>query len=236
MEKQLDKYQKWLKQINNEALNLSYTQLVWDKLTIIQNNSKHFKKTGRHLQNWIHNNYVCHLVMLISRICDPNGCKKSDRNLSKFLKEIKNKNYITFERYLNTYNPIPPKDCERKYIEVNGIKIKELCLTYEEVESEYIEITKTSKSSDSCDIMINDDLNKIESIFESVRKLRDKRIAHLTNTKIKNVPTYETINKNVEELLDIIKKYNLLIFNVHETFDYCDLNIHSVFEKPWIEY
>ena len=232
----LDKYQEWLKQINNEALNLSYTQLVWNKLTTIQNNSEHFKKTGGHLQNWIHNNYVCHLVMLISRICDPNGKRQSDRNLTKFLKEIKKNHYITFERFLNAHNPLPPFEKELKFIDVNGIKIKEFRTTHEEVEKDYIEITQISKSSDYCDKMIEEDLCTIKLIFETISSLRDKRIAHLTSTKIEKVPTYKNVNENVEKLLNIIRKYNLLIFNVHETFDYCDLNVHTVFEKPWIKY
>ena len=236
MKKQLDKYQIWLKQINNEALNLNYTQLVWDKLTTIQNNSNHFKKTGGNLQKWIHNNYICHFIMLISRICDPSGTQKSDRNLSKFLKEIRDNHYITFERFLNAHNPLPPHEQELKFIEINGIKMKESCLTYEEVENDYLEITKISKSDDFCDGMIEEDLNEIKYISESIKKLRDKRIAHLTNTKIEKVPTYKSVNENVENLLNIIRKYNLLIFNVHETFDYCDLNIHTVFEKPWIEH
>lgn len=82
--------------------------------------------------------------MLISRICDPSGTQKSDRNLSKFLKEIKNNHYITFERFLNAHNPISPREQELKFIEVNGIKIKEACLTYEEAENDYLEITKIS--------------------------------------------------------------------------------------------
>ncbi len=235
MKNQLDKYQEWITQINREALRLNNTQQVWNKLTTIQNNSKHFKRTGRHLQEWIQDNYVCNLIMIISRICDPKGSRDSDRNLSKFLREIKTYNYITFERFLNTYNPLPPKDCERKFIEVNGIKIKEMCLTYEEVEHNYIEITQISKSTDSCDEMITNDLIEIKNIFDTVSTLRDKRIAHLTSTEINKIPTFEEVNIKVDKLLNIIRKYNLLIFNNHETFEYADLNIHTVFEKPWIE-
>lgn len=84
--------------------------------------------------------------------------------------------------------------------------------------------------------MIEKDLNEIKYISELIKKLRDKRNAHLTNVKIEKVPTYKCVNENVEKLLNIIRKYNLLIFNVYETFDYCDLNIHTVFEKPWIEH
>ena len=236
MEKPLDKYQRWITQINKEALRLNYTQRVWNELTTIQNNSKHFKKTGRHLQEWINGNYICHVIMLISRICDPKAMRNSDRNLSKFLREVKDKQYICFERFLNTYNLMPPKENERKVIEIDGMKVKEFCTTYEDVEKIYLEITQVSKINDTCNEMIEKDLLEIETIFKSVGKLRDKRIAHLTKTKIKKVPTYQDVDENIKKLLNIIRKYNHLIFNVYETFDYCDLNIHTVFEKPWIEH
>ena len=42
----LDKYQKWLKDISDEVLGLTFSLDVWKQVIEIENNSKYFKKWG----------------------------------------------------------------------------------------------------------------------------------------------------------------------------------------------
>ncbi len=232
----LDKYQKWLNEISEEVIGLTFSLDVWQQVTEIQNNSDYFKKCGRHFQHWQNQNYTYRMVMTIGSITDPCITKKDDRNFIKLLENLKIHNYISFERFLKTYSIPPSKKADKKLIDCFGnIKIYEAALTIEDAQKEFEEITGLSYKEKDFSVMLNKDIEEIEQIFNKIKKLRHKKLAHLTNTKVKKVPTYDDIEQSVMQLQNLVHKYYLLLFNIHQTFHYYDLNVKSVFEKAWIK-
>ena len=94
-----DKILRHFDLILDEVRGLVYSLDVWNQLTEIQNHSKHFKKYGGHLQDWLAQNYTYKVIVQIGKITNPNY-QKDDVNFIKLLKEVSEKKYISFERFL----------------------------------------------------------------------------------------------------------------------------------------
>lgn len=232
----LDKYQKWLREISDEVLGLTFSLDVWKQVIEIENNSKYFKKWGGHFQHWQNQNYSYRMVMTIGSITDSCITKKDDRNFVKFLENLKEDKYISFEKFLKTYNIPPIKESDKKVIDYFGnIEIYEIVRTVEDAQNEFEEITGLSYQEKDFSPMINKDIDEIKQIFNKIKKLRHKKLAHLTNAKVKKVPTYNDIEQSVIQLQDLVHKYYLILFNEHKAFHYHGLNVKTVFEEAWIK-
>lgn len=116
----LDKYQKWLKDIPDEVLGLTFSLDVWKQVIEIENNSKYFKKWGGHFQHWQNQNYTYRMVITLGKITDPCTRNKDDRNFIKLLEQLKIQNYISFDKFIKTYSLPPVEKPKRKIIEYIG--------------------------------------------------------------------------------------------------------------------
>ena len=232
----LDKYQKWLKEISDEVQGLTFSLDVWKQVTEIENNSEYFKKWGGHFQHWQNQNYTYRMVITLGGITDPCTTQKDDRNFIKFLGELKNCNYISFERFLKTYSIPPVAESKRKIIEYIGdVAIYEIVRTIEDAQNEFKEITGYSYKEKDFSKMIDKDIEEVKQIFIKIKKWRHKKLAHITKTTVEKVPTYEDIEKSIEQLQILVKKYYLILFNTYQTFHYNNLNVKTVFQKAWIK-
>ena len=211
MNKKLDKYQKWLQIIFDEVLDLSFSEEVWNTLTKIEKRSSHFKKYGGHLQLWIDKNYTYKVIVQIAKICDPKANRKDDMNLTLFLSKLKEKQYISFEKFLATYKKAPIKEEERKILYYYGnTPLYELTTTIEDVQKNFKEITGYSHKRTDFSIMINKDINQVKEVFNIIETFRHKKIVHLTRTDADKIPTYGDIKKCIKILKKIVKKYYLI--------------------------
>lgn len=232
----LDKYQKWLKDISDEVLGLTFSLDVWKQVIEIENNSKYFKKWGGHFQHWQNQNYTYRMVITLGKITAPCTRNKDDRNFIKLLEQLKIQNYISFDKFIKTYSLPPVEKPKRKIIEYIGEgAIYEMTRTIEDAQNDFEEITGCSYMEKDFSKMIDKDIEEIKQIFNKIKKLRHKKLAHMTDTTVREVPTYEDIEKSIEQLQVLVKKYYLILFNTHQTFHYYDLNVKTVFEEAWIK-
>ena len=236
MNKKLDKYQKWLNLLKEEVLDLSYSEEVWNTITKIEKRSKHFRGHGGHLQNWIDVNYTYRTVFQIAKICEPKTYKKDDRSFYKFLKELKDKNYISFEKFLRAHNPRPIYEKDRKITGYfNNIPLLELTTTVEDVQKDFKKITHYSWKRKDFSIMLEKDMQILENVFNIVEKFRHKKLAHLTKGNVKNIPTYDDIKQSIIILKKLTKKYYLILFNENISFHFFNLDVKTVFKEAWIK-
>ena len=77
------------------------------------------------------------------------------------------------------------------------------------------------------------DLQIISDIFNKIKKIRHKEIAHLTNKKILNHPTYKELNNDIDTLKKIIEKYVLL--ETKSGSMPLPVEIKELFSEAWIE-
>lgn len=238
MSDKLDKYQKWLEIISDEVRGLTYSLDVWKQVTQIENSSSHFKKYGGHFQHWQNQNYAYRMIMTLCKITNPENDDRhrDDRNFIKLLSELKKKSYISFEQFLKMYNqelPLLPK--ETFVTESNGLKIYEVSICLNDAKRKFEDITGYSYTKKDFSNMLENDISKIENIFNSIKKLRNKKLAHLTNTNLEKVPNYNDIEKYVEILQKLVNKYCSIILNARIAFHFDNLNVKTVFEKAWIK-
>lgn len=221
MKKSNDKYEEWFHQIHEEILDLNTNYTIWENMINIENNSSHFRKTGRLFQIWQNNNFVFKIVIQLCRLTE-NGNRTDDRSLYNFLIAIRDNNILSYKNYRNLYGTLAP-----------------LILTEEGIIEQFENLTK-QKYTDSCFCeTINNDINKLTNINNSIKKFRNKHIAHLTSYsgEIKKI-TFKGLKKNIEELAEIVNKYSNLLYantNFHELADIKIENLlKDLFKKAWI--
>ena len=236
MNDKLDKYQKWLNIISDEVRGLTFSLDVWKQVTQIENSSSHFKEYGGHFQHWQNQNYTYRMIISLCKITDPKIKEKDDKNFIKLLSELKETSYISFERFLKTYDTVLPLEPEITFIkESNGIKMYDRSLCLKDAQESFEDITGYSYKETDFSNMLDADISEIENIFKSIKKIRHKKLAHLTTTTIKNIPTYNDIENQIKILQEIVNKYYLILFNANIAFHFYDLNVKTVFEEAWIK-
>ena len=151
--------QQYITKIYEEFIELEVSNNIWNEFVNIVNNSKHFKKYGGSFLHWIMNNYICSMVILISKLTDKK--QKTDdisiieylkfkykishdktilkdiqdiKDINKTFKEIRNKNIAHFT---STDVQQPPlfKDLN---ISINNLKIILKKYYFEETKNVYV--------------------------------------------------------------------------------------------------
>ena len=77
--------------------------------------------------------------------------------------------------------------------------------TIEDAQNNFEEITGCSYMEDFSK-MIDKDIEEIRQILNK-KKLRHRKLAHMTNTTVRKVHTYEGVEKSFEQLQVLVKKY-----------------------------
>ncbi len=236
MKEKKDKILKQFDLILEEIQGLVYSNDVWKELVQIQNNSKHFKRYGGHLQHWLSQNYTYRMILQLCKITEPNANKEDDVSFIKLLKQINEKKYISFKRFLQTYNP-PPEE-ERKFWDVEtygNITISTTNTTINDVIKKFEDITKYPHQQQDFSEMIEAHIKQLKDIYDNLKKLRRKKLAHLTSTNVDQIPTYQELDEYVNIIKDIAQHYLLILYNTSSDFHFIDLNVKTVFEKAWID-
>lgn len=230
-----DKILRHFDLILDEVRGLVYSLDVWNQLTEIQNHSKHFKKYGGHLQDWLAQNYTYKVIVQIGKITNPNY-QKDDVNFIKLLKEVSEKKYISFERFLQSYDPPPEKERRIWNVVKDGpFETYNRNFTVEDAKESFESKTGFPYNHTDFSEMINQDIQKLDEVFRKIKKLRHKKIAHLTTAEIKKVPTYADVEDCINTIKAVAQKYKLIFYHSHDDFHYINLNIRTVFEKAWID-
>lgn len=76
--------QQYITAIYEEFIELEISKNTWIEFKNIVNNSEHFKRYGSPFLHWIMNNYICRMVIFISKITDKKQ-KSDDISIIEYL-------------------------------------------------------------------------------------------------------------------------------------------------------
>jgi len=212
-----DKFEKWFNDIKDQLIQIIICQKINNQMRYIFKENPKLHRGGN-FWNWLDQNYIYSIVIQVARLVEK-GRYSDDRSFHKFLSELKNAdNYkivISEEKYLEKFGPFLEEHLGEKYIRN---EFKKITLNQQIIE------------------VLNSDVIILDNIFEKFEKLRHKKIAHLTSTElnISELPTYNDIDKSIEELKKLVNKYSLLINANHIVFD-VPIYYGKIFNIPWIE-
>ena len=211
MKQKLEKWDRWLKVILEEAQNLVLYQFVYRDLQSMIDNNKDLQKPSL-FYDFMFTSYAAWAVMAVRRIA------KAQKDSISFigLLEDMGENYqlLTRERFVSLYRP-EMKDCaERDFDRISGVE----------------------GSSHISPDMISVDVAELETITRTIEAYADKYVAHHDRRKLHNLPTWNDLEHCITVVEKLALKYQFLFRAIdNETllptiiYDW-----REVFYIPWL--
>jgi len=203
-----------LKALNQEVSHmLDSKHVFWEVQNMIRSNASIQKSNI--FYSWLAKNYIVDLLVRIRH--QAYGVRKDDISFARLLKEIMaDPHVLSRKRFERLYkgNSNAQRDFEKFY----GWK-------------------KVIRKQHINQAMIKRDLANLERIARKLARYTNKRVAHLTNARIRTVPTFNQTNPSIDYLEKLVIKYELILngANYGETiFPTFQYEWQDIFRVPWI--
>jgi len=196
MDDRFNKWNKWIDVILSEITKLSIDRhIFWEVQDIISNNPK-IQKPSK-FYNFLRNIYAASALMGVRKQVK---IDKDSISFAKLLQEICNTpKILSRTRFFANYKG----STVEKIAKLMGS-------TVEEFESRNFD-QFAGKTGDHVDPeLIKLDLGELKSKAQKCEKYADQRVAHFDKKAISNIPTFTDLDKCIDFLEMLIKKYYLL--------------------------
>lgn len=211
MNQKFEKWNKWLDIIHSEITNLSiYKNIFWEVQAIIKNNPKIQKPSS--FYEFLGSSYIALIIMGIRR-------------------QIKiDKDSISFAKLLNEISINPEFITRKHFVDIYKENLDEL--TANEEFNDF-----AGGCIDHVDPqLVKKDLEELTCKGNLLEAYADKIIAHHDKKSPKSLPTFDDVNKYIELLEELMKKYYLLfraksLMSILPTYQY---DWKSIFREKWI--
>jgi hypothetical protein len=225
----LEKWKRWLGEIEIELSWLLRSQDIFKAIGQIYQENKNIQKPAL-FHSWLINNYADSIASGIRKLADEDKKnRKQAISLHSLIKDIsQNPDVLTRQDFVSRY----PKDTIDKEL------ADEYCIKRgptDEVFEEFFEKGQNQVSVDK----LEEDMASIIGITKSISVHVDKNVAHIDKNreKFKPPPTFEDVDKALQELDRIYCKYALLLtgndmITLKPVIQY---DWKEVLRCPWIE-
>ncbi|RKU31845.1 hypothetical protein C6497_00765 [Candidatus Poribacteria bacterium] len=210
MDQKLEKWEKWLKSIRYEVMDLVRSKHIFWKLgDIVKNNPKIQKSNS--FYEFAGDTYIAYSVIGVRRQIKPHRDSISFVGLLQEIVEMPC--VLSRERFVALYG----KDSQ---LEANHDFDQFACADAEHIEPNWVK----------------QDLEKLKGLGREVKNFADKRIAHYDKQPVENIPSFGELDACIDFLAELTKKYWLLFKGtsiemlVMPIVDYWD----EIFRQPWI--
>jgi len=196
MDDRFNKWNKWIDMIRSEITRLSIDRnIFWEVQDIIKNNPKIQKPSS--FYDFLRNAYAASALMGVRRQVK---IDKDSISFAKLLREIcDNPEILSRTRYFAHYKGNSVEEIAKR-----------LGITVEKYRSQDFN-QFAGKAGDHVDPeLIKLDLGELKSKAQQCEKYADQRVAHLDKKAISNIPTFTDLDKCIDFLEMLIKKYYLL--------------------------
>jgi hypothetical protein len=222
MDSKLEKWKRWIDVIKKDVTFILIDQHVYiDLLKILKKNPQN--DGFAFFYNFVTRGYIASTLMGIRRQIKTNFDSIS---LIMLLNDIQaNINILNSEILIRRSNY---KGCDSH--EINDYLSPEFLEKHNKDEAQKIYKIITAK-------FIQSDINHLSTSVQRCEDYSDKRIAHLDKRPVKNIPTFDELNKCISLLEKLILKYERLITGSAYAQLYPEPQFpwKKIFEKPWIE-
>lgn len=182
------KWKKWIDKIGHDLGDLLISQDIFKEVAQIVASNKQIRSSPFFF-TWIQNNYMDSIVVGLARLNDHDGRTISLHNLIKEIKE--NPEAITRDYFVSRY---------RKWMQEKGMADNDFN-KFAQKNNQYISSSK-----------LNKDIKHLDEETELIKNFRDQWVAHLDmNQAIKQLPTHNDVEKALEYLDEIFRRYYMLI-------------------------
>ena len=196
MDDRFNKWNKWIDMIRSEITRLSIDRnIFWEVQDIIKNNPKIQKPSS--FYDFLRNTYATSALMGVRRQVK---IDKDSISFAKLLVEISdNPEILSRTRYFSHYKGSSIEEIAKR-----------LGITVEKYRSQDFD-QFAGKTGDHVDPeLIKLDLEKLKLKAQKCEKYADQRVAHFDKKAISNIPTFTNLDKCIDFLEMLIKKYYLL--------------------------
>ncbi len=212
MENRIEKWNKWMKYIRQDAEMLSEHQKIFSDLRGIVSNNINLQKEKRNpFVNFIWDSYVGNTLITIRRQLKRN----QNNSLVQLLCEIiDTPELLSREGFVDLF-PVAQQVEADIIFSQKFSRIDEGHIDHEEVEK---------------------DLNILRTIGKRIEEVADKRMAHYDMKPPKRYPNLKEVNECIDYLVELTKKYWLLFTGEKLEVDFTPLpdDWQEIFREPWI--
>lgn len=203
----LEKWTRWIDSMHKDVEKILINRMFYKKYLEIVKNNSEIQ-TPSDFHIWIRENYVASIVSAIRRQLDT----RSDIvSMAKLLSEIKNNNQIlTREWYKNLHN-------------------------YDWADADF---TNAAGNGDFFDKkIVKRDLAELAKLGEDIKEYANTYISHKSKIEMIKVPTFNDVDKFIDKLEEIMKRYILLFTasGYSELLPTWQYNWEEIFTKKWIK-
>ena len=187
-EQMLAKWRNWLRQIERETFQLHLNRRFWRELVDIVRSNGAIPEPG-HIMGWFASLYSTTQAIGIRR-----QAERSNQSLTfaRLLKQVHDHPHVmTRSEYLRYYDGADPFEQElanEEFDEFSGVGHDTLAAH-----------------------LVQADLRQLDESTKPIMSYVDKRIAHLDARTVDEVPTYNDLDRALDELERVLKKYALLL-------------------------
>lgn len=211
------KWSEWISSIESAVTELCVGREVYKETLEMYRRNPEIQKPSL-FYSWMRGLFITWSVTLIGRLVDP---RKDTRSFVRFLRSIrKSSNSLSREHhvalYINTMMNFSAEEAAR-------IANREFdCLVGK---------TETSLPKKQ----VEADVAQLIEVTKPIITFRHERVAHLAANPSEQLPSYEHLDAAVSALVDLLRKYSLLIRGVSaDPFPPIQYDWMEIFRVPWI--
>jgi hypothetical protein len=201
------KWGGWIDSIHKDVEKLLSDREIYRRYLEIVKNNREIQSPAD-FHIWVRENYVASVVTAIRRQLDT---RKDVVSLMRLLIEIRNHNQIlSRDWYKNTHQ-------------------------YDWADVDFTNVAGNGTFFDNK--IADEDIKQLELLGKSIQEYSHKYVAHKSKDQMKKIPTFDDVDKFIEKLEEITKKYILLFTasgytGLLPTWQY-DWDI--IFKEKWIK-
>ena len=197
---------KWLDKIGKRIFKIKFC-IDYNKYFIENYKKGAFTSLYQEFILWIKFNYKSNIIMLLTGLLEKSD-RKDDLNFQKFLNCVEKYGIEYLKKELFSKKPKYFSDFNNIKLEMpddNDFIEKQRC--------EYIENTYFKS------LNIQEDINNINKMFKKLQNIRNKHIAHFTDSSKTSNITYDDLEDIAISMINIFDKYAHIIMNTTYIFD-----------------
>ncbi|MBI3789153.1 MAG: hypothetical protein HY276_12990 [Ignavibacteriales bacterium] len=219
----IDKWVKWQGIIQNDLVRLLELRYVFRETQKIIKANRKIQIDG-YFYDWLWTTYSTTASVSVRRQVQPNS---EVINLRRLLSEIqRSPEILSFNRFEEMYTQGKKKGTEEEKMTYNFME--------RQAKKEFQQFSGELKDHVDPSIVCNDIILLVQAC-EPIVKYVNKRVAHRDKKPFTSFPTFNDLDKAIDTLLDVFKKYMGLLQGVHflppgePQWDW-----KEVFKVPWI--
>jgi len=203
----LNKWDRWVDSIHKDVEKLLSNREIYRRYLEIVKNNQEIQSPSD-FHIWVRENYVASVVTAIRRQLDT---RKDVISLMRLLTEIRSHNQILSRDWHKNAHQYDWADADFTNVAGNGAFFaKEIA---------------------------EEDIKQLESLGKSIQEYTHKYIAHKSKDQMKKLPTFNDVDKFIEKLEEITKKY-ILLFTASGYAGLLPIwqyDWEEIFRKKWIK-